>query len=112
LWWQWPRVSPPLRLPSSVRINANTIYTALLTGTETGSAKLTRRMMTGNLRDYLFYILAFTALVLIVGLVRVGFGGFTGRWPPLSPVRRRELAADTANNDAHESYDEDEGGEG
>ena len=93
LYWQLPRVLPALRRLSSVRINANTIYNALLTGTETGSAKLTRRMMTGNLRDYLFYILAFTALVLIVGLVRVDFGGFTGRWPRLSPVSWSELAA-------------------
>lgn len=92
LYWQLPRVLPVLRRISSVRINVNTIYDGLLTGLEKGSAKLTSRMMTGNLRDYLVYILGFTALVLIVSVLRVDVGGFFVGTPRLSSISWSELA--------------------
>lgn len=93
LYWQLPRVLPLLRRVSSVRINVNTIYDGLLTVMDKGSARLTGRMMTGNLRDYLVYILGFTALFLIVTMLRADLSGFTIAWGQLSPVSWSELAA-------------------
>lgn len=91
LYWQLDRVQPLLRRISSVRINMNVIYDKVVTGSEEGSRRLTGRIMTGNLRDYLVYILGFTALLTCYALVRAGALGSTLSSLHLTPVSWTEL---------------------
>ncbi len=56
-------ILPPLHRMSSVRWNMNSIYDGLLHfGLRIGSNRVTGRMMTGYLRDYMVLILGFAVL--------------------------------------------------
>lgn len=61
-----------LRKVSAVRFNVNAIYEGALRLLDEGSVRITGRMMTGYLRDYLVFIMGFTALIIGYAMVRSG----------------------------------------
>lgn len=89
--WQEP-VLAGLRRVSSVRWNVNALYDGLLQFLEVGSDRVTRRMMTGYLRDYLVLILGFTALITGYALARSGIFGFDWRRLALTEISWTEFA--------------------
>ncbi len=89
--WQEP-VLAGLRRVSSVRWNVNALYDGLLQFLEVGSDQVTRRMMTGYLRDYLVLILGFTALITGYALARSGIFGFDWRRLALTEISWTEFA--------------------
>jgi len=56
-------------------LSFDALYNHTLSGLETGSAKLTKRYMTGYLRDYLVYIYLF--FIAIIGAVLLFMGAFS-----------------------------------
>ena len=62
-----------LRRLTSTRFNVNAAYEGFLRVLEDGSGRVTRSMMTGYFRDYLIFILGFTALITGYALARSGF---------------------------------------
>src|SRR5690606_2224300 len=67
-------------------------YDGLLQFLEVGSDRVTRRMMTGYLRDYLVLILGFTALITGYALARSGIFGFDWRRLALTEISWTEFA--------------------
>jgi len=75
-----------LRRLSDTRMNVNAAYEGILYLLDTGSKKVTRRLMTGYLRDYLVFILGFTVLTGGYGLLRNGLWRMEWARLSLAPI--------------------------
>lgn len=91
LYWRLPRVLPVLERLSAFPWNANAVYQGLLRAAEEGAQRWTRRLMTGRIRDYVLYVVGFSAVLIGVGLGRAGLPGLHQALGSLSPLGWVEL---------------------
>ncbi|HEY8417376.1 MAG TPA: hydrogen gas-evolving membrane-bound hydrogenase subunit E, partial [Limnochordales bacterium] len=93
LYWQLPRALPIFGWVSGVRWNANAVYQRALHLVEEDFQRWTRRVMTGNIRDYFVYVLGFAIALTGFTLVRTGLPGLRAAVSSLTPIGWVELVA-------------------
>jgi len=91
LYWRLPYALPVLRRVSGVRWNANAFYQRALQLLEEDSQWWTRRVMTGNIRDYFVYVIGFAVVLTGFTLIRTGLPGLRTALSSLTPIGWLEL---------------------
>lgn len=90
------QVVAALQRASKTRFNVNALYDGALRLLDEGTTRVTGRMMTGYLRDYLVFILGFTALITGYAMVRSGLFRLDWASLQLSQITWTELVVTVA----------------